>query len=167
VKVVLQSNITQVSARYRNMARNLPGVVDRALQSLAHDEGVPLFQNTTKTWQHKPTFTVDKTERGWAINTTDQIYQWVDQGTKPHIIAAKNVLLLKFPGPYQPKTKPNVIGSFNGGVGKVWTSKRMVHHPGTEARNFRDIIMRRLQARAANQVRAALDEASWGMGTGL
>lgn len=167
MKIVLQSNLAEVSARYRRMARNLPGVVDGALQSLARDEGIPAFQNTTRTWTHKPTFTVEKTTRGWAINTDSQIYQWVDQGTRPHVITAKNALLLKFPGPYQPKTKPNVIGSFAGGRGRVWVSKRTVQHPGTEARNFRDIIMRRLQARAASRVREAIDQSAWGSGAGL
>lgn len=169
MKIVLQSNITQVSARYRNMARNLPGVVDGALQALAKEEGVPLFQNTTRTWTQKPTFSTMKTERGWAINVDPAFpWRWIDEGTrKNYPITAKNVPLLKWQGPYHPKTKPGVISSTMGGRGKVWVSKRTVIHPGIEARNFRDIIMRRLQARAANRVRAALDQASWGMGAGL
>ncbi len=167
MKIVLQSNITKVAARYQRMSRNMPGIVDAAIQSLARDEGIPLFQNTTKTWQHKPTFETVKQPRGWAIKTSDQVYNWVDQGTKPHIITAKNVPFLLFRYPYKSATVPNVISARAAARGNNWARKRSVHHPGTEARNFTDIIMRRLQQRAANRVRQALNDASYGAGVGL
>lgn len=167
MKIVLQSNITKVSQRYQRIARNLPGIVDAAIQSLARDEGIPLFQNTTRTWQHKPTFETIKQPRGWAIKTTDQIYNWVDQGTRPHTITAKNVPFLVFRYPYRSATVPNVISSRAAARGNNWARKRSVQHPGTEARNFTDIIIRRLQQRAANRVRQALNDASYGAGAGL
>jgi hypothetical protein len=168
VKIIVTSNTAKMAQRYRNMARNMPGIVNQALHDLVAQEAIPQFKATTATWTHKPAFTPQPTERGWmvAVNPA-QPYTWVDAGTKPHIIKAKNVPLLRFAGPYHAKTKPNVIAAYKGGRGNVWVSKRMVHHPGTEARNFRDIIMRRMQARAANKVRAALNEASYGAGFGL
>lgn len=168
MKIVVTSNITKVAQRYRNMARNMPGIVDRAIHDLVAQEAIPLFQKTTDTWTHKPAFTSQQTARGWMVNVNPVFpYTWVDEGTKPHVIKAKNVPLLRFTGPYHAKTKVNVIASYKGGRGRVWVSKRLVHHPGTEARNFRDIIMKRMQQRAANKVRQALNEASYGAGSGL
>jgi hypothetical protein len=168
MKVVVTSNVTQVSARYRGMARKMPNIVDRAMRDLVELEAVPLFQNTVRTWKHKPTFAPIETPRGWSVKVAPALpWGYVDQGTPPHVITARRAMLLRFTGPYHAKTKVNVIASYQGGRGRVWVSKRSVQHPGIEARNFRDIIMRRMQARAANKVREALNQASYGMGTGI
>lgn len=150
------------------MARNLPGLVQRGLGELTREEALPLFQNTVKTWTHKPTFEPVQTARGWAVKVDPDLpWRYVDEGTKPHVIEARRVPLLRFTGPYHAKTKPNVIASYQGGRGKVWVSKRRVQHPGTAARNFRDIIMRRVQTRAAGKVRDVLNAASYGARAGL
>jgi hypothetical protein len=168
VKLVITSNSTKIAKRYRNMARNMPGLVQNAIGELVQTEAVPLFGKTTATWTHKPTFEAVPTERGWAVKATPEYpYAWVNRGTKPHIIQARRATLLRFTGPYHAKTKVNVIWSYKGGRGKVWVSKRRVKHPGIQARNFTDIIMRRVQARAAGYVRDKLNEASYGAGTGL
>lgn len=168
MKIVVTSNTTKIAQRYRNMARNLPGIVDGAIHALVRDEALPLFGNTTTTWTHRPTFEAVPTPRGWAVKVDPAFpYGWVNQGTPAHPIEAKRALLLRFTGPYHAKTKVNIISSFAGGRGKVWVSKRRVQHPGIQARNFTDIIMKRIQARAANRVRAALNEASYGAGSGL
>lgn len=168
MKIVVTSNTTKIAARYRAMARNHGGIVRQAIGDLVREEALPLFQATTRTWVHQPTFEAMTTDRGWAVKV-DPVnpYGWVDRGTPPHIIEAKNAINLVFAGPYHAKTKPNVISSYQGGRGKIWTAKKRVNHPGTEARNFTDIIMRRIQARAANAVREALNQASYGSGAGL
>jgi len=145
----------------------MPGIVDGAIHALVTSEAVPLFQATTRTWKHQPAFTVDKTERGWKVDTIDQVYQWVDRGTRPHVISAKNAPFLLFRWPYTAATKPRWLSSRQAATGKNWARKRSVNHPGTEARNFTDTIMRRIQTRAANKVRQALNDASYGAGTGL
>lgn len=168
MKTQITSNITKVSARYRKMAKNLPGVIDRATRAIINDEALPLYQNTVRTWKHQPRFMARKVYHGYGIEVQPlQPFEWVNRGTKPHIIEARNAPLLRFTGPYHAKTKPNVIASYNGGRGRVWVSKRLVHHPGTEARNFTDIIMRRIQARAVARMRQALSEASYGAGMGI
>lgn len=168
MKIVVTSNTTKVAARYRRMARNLPGVVQQALGDLVRDEAVPQFQSTARTWTRQPKFEPVQTDRGWAVKV-DPVLPWsyVDQGTRPHIITARNAPLLRFTGPYHAKTKVGVIASYKGGRGNVWVSKRRVKHPGIEARNFRDIIMRRMQQHAASRVRDALNQASYGAGVGL
>lgn len=168
MKVVVTSNSSKIAKRYLNMARNMPGLVQQALGDLAREEGIPLFQNTVKTWTHQPTFTTVPTARGWAVNVDPVLpYRYVDEGTTPHLITPRNRPLLRFTGPYHAKTKPGVLASYKGGRGKVWVSSRKVKHPGTQPRNFRDIIMRRIQARAAGYVRDKLREASYGAGQGL
>lgn len=167
-KSIVTSNTSQVSARFKRMARNLPGVVDKSIHDLVEDEALPLFEKTTATWNDKPEFLVVKTARGYGVRVEPQ-YPWdyVNKGTRAHPIEARNVPLLRFTGPYHAKTKVNVISSYHGGRGRVWVSKRMVQHPGIEARNFSDIILKRVQARAANRVRKDLSDASYGAGTGI
>ena len=159
MKIVVTSNITKLAERYRRMARNLPGIVDRAMGDLVRDEAVPLFQNTTRTWVNRPSFEPVKTLRGWAVGI-DPIYPWkyVDEGTR-----VRRAIMSR---DWKSKTKPNVITSY-AGRGRVVFISRKVNLPGIQARNFRDIIMRRIQARAARAVRDALNQASYGAGQGL
>lgn len=165
-KLVITSNSSKVSARYQRLIRRVPGVLSTTIEQLGA-EAIPLFNATTATWKNKPQFVAEPTARGITVVTDDPIFHFVDAGTRPHPIEAKNVPYLVFAGPYHAKTKVNVISSFNGGRGKVWSSKKRVKHPGTEARNFSDIIFKRIQARAANVLRKNLDEAIAGSGTGL
>ena len=168
MKQIVTSNISKVSARYKRMSRNLPGVIDRATRDLVEDEALPLFEKTVRTWQRAPRFTTRKTARGYGV-AVDPLFPfaYVNEGTKPHVIEARNVLLLRFTVPFRAKTKPNIISSYRGSRGNQWVSKRRVHHPGTEARNFTDIIMRRVQARAKSRIIAALKDASYGAGVGI
>ena len=167
-KSVITSNTSKVSERFRKMARNLPGVIDKSIRDLVEDEALPLFEKTTQTWQRKPRFMTRKTARGYGVQVDPEFpFNYVDRGTRPHPIEARNAPLLRFTGPYHAKTKPNVIASYHGGRGRIWVSKKRVQHPGVEARNFSDIILRRVQTRAANTVRKALSDASYGAGVGI
>jgi hypothetical protein len=168
VKTQITSNISKVSARYKRMARNLPGVIDKATRDLVEDEALPLFEKTVRTWQRAPRFMTRKAYHGYGV-TVDPLFPfaYVNQGTKPHVIEARNVPLLRFTVPSKAKTRPGVIASYAGSRGSQWVSKRRVQHPGIQARNFTDIIMRRVQARAADRMRRALSEASYGAGVGI
>lgn len=168
MKTQITSNIGKVSERYRRMARNLPGVIDKATKALVEDEALPLFEKTVQTWGHQPRFYARKVYHGYGVEVDPlQPFEYVNRGTKPHIIEARNAPLLRFTTPFRAKTKPNVIASYAGSRGTSWVSKRRVHHPGAKARNFTDIIMRRVQARAVNKMRQALSEASYGAGVGI
>lgn len=167
-KSIVTSNTSQVSARFKRMARNLPGVVDKSIHDLVDEEALPLFEKTVATWQRQPRFMTRKTARGYGIEVDPLFpFEYVDKGTRAHPIEARNVPLLRFMGPYHAKTKVNVISSYHGGRGRVWVSKRMVQHPGIEARNFSDIILKRVQARAVNRIKKDLSDASYGAGTGI
>ena len=100
-----------------------------------------------------------QTPRGWAVQVDPAFpYGWVDRGTR--------IRYATMSGDWKSKTKPNVISSY-AGRGRVLFVSRKRPRPGIEARNFRDIIMRRMQARAAGAVRDALNQASYGAGQGL
>jgi hypothetical protein len=157
-KKVITGNLTKVSARYQRIARKMPQAVQRGFEVLA-DEAIAMHYKTTRTWKKEhPKFYWKHTAHGIAIMTDSQIYQWVDAGTKPHIIRAVNAPMLSFRYPYKSATKPRVIGSTNASVGKNWARKFEVHHPGTKPRHFTDEIATRVQKRAANVMRAELDK---------
>jgi len=98
------------------------------------------FDKTTKTWKHKPVWvqTVKTGDRKaeFAVLTDDEIYGYVDRGTKPHIIRPKRASRLAFGVGGSPKTTPRVIGSTGGSRGAAMVYSLGVQHPGTKAREF-------------------------------
>lgn len=163
----LTSNSPRLSVYFRRMARQLPGTLDEAVHQSAV-EAQQLFEKTTQTWRHQPTFELSHEGTGrWGVRTDDPIYRYVDRGTVPHIIRARNVAYLKFTVPFTSKTKPRYIASFQGSRGNQWVRKKQIHHPGIKAREFSTIIKQRAQAPTANRLRAALRQATYGPGAGL
>lgn len=159
MKTVVTSNTTKIAARYRRMARNLPGLTQKAIGALMESEALPLFAKTTATWNQQPTFTPQPTARGWTMTVNPEFpYGWINKGTR-----IRYALMSK---DWKSKTKPNVIGSYRG-HGRVLVISRKRPRPGIVARNFSDIILRRMQARAAGYVRDYLNQASYGAGVGL
>lgn len=99
---------------------------------------------TAQTWQHKPRF--DITNPGnytREIATSDEIYGYVDLGTRPHIIRPRNASQLRFQSGYKAKTSPNVIASRPGGKFGPTVYTREVKHPGTQARGFSKAIAKK------------------------
>ena len=105
-----------------------------------------LFKDTVKTWEHKVVFklemkvvgvgTLGAKEMTTEVTTDDEIYRYVDQGTKPHIIRPKYAKRLAFPSIFSPKSRPRSLKAEAGSRGPVDTFRQEVHHPGTEARDF-------------------------------
>ena len=76
------------------------------------------------TWENKPKFTSEISLAGGdAMVLTGptggdeavQHFEWVDQGTRPHIIRARRGRRLRFSSKYTAKTRPGWIGSRRGG----------------------------------------------------
>jgi len=135
--------------------------VDGALQQVALCV-VERLVAVTGNWRHKPKFQTfgprwsgksrkAGTREVLVVPEEDeagQIFTYVDQGTKPHVIKAKNVPYLKFQVPSSPKTLPSgapmgilraptaSMVSLLGQGGKQWVQVKEVHHPGTEPREF-------------------------------
>jgi len=120
----------------------------------------PGFQREPKAivanWRNKPKFTVEAALNAiisgaltvrYIVKGTDlarNIWRWLNEGTKPHKIRAKNAPTLVFqwggPGSYNPKTKPGGATLQYGGPGTVSGGETHrpveVDHPGNEAREF-------------------------------
>jgi len=81
-----------------------------------------------------------------------QIWDWLNEGTSPHKIRAKNAPTLAFtwggPGSYRPKTKPGGATLQFGGPGTVSGGTmhfpKEVNHPGFEGRDFYGYLGNRL-----------------------
>lgn len=76
------------------------------------------FIKTTDTWEHKPKFEEMISLKGGPsvfVGTDDEIYNWVNNGTKLHNIYPVNYPYLYFEEGFKPKTTPGVIGSVQGG----------------------------------------------------
>lgn len=81
------------------------------------------FIDATSGWKHKPTW------RGYvrltadniyiSVGTTDEIFKFVDEGTKAHIIRPVRAKVLRW-------TTPAGEDAF----------AKLVHHPGTQAQNI-------------------------------
>lgn len=119
------------------------------------------YSLTTTTWQHRPRFVV--TRRGdysYEVSTRDKIYEYVDRGTKPHVIQPKTPgYPLRFNSVYEAKTRPGKLTSQAGSSRPPVVAARRVRHPGTKARRFTEEIQKRSQKRFAAQVRAAIRQA--------
>ena len=104
------------------------------------------FRGTTKNWKHKVKFEqqISLKQPGPTITvwTDDEIYNYVDGGTRPHDIWAgyytgkSDKKTLAFPSMFTPKTKPGSLKSGPGSSGGDTVFTPYVRHPGTEPRNF-------------------------------
>ena len=135
------------------------------------------FEKTTATWKRKPKFEVDISLTGPGpivlVDTNDEIYNYVNSGTKPHPIFAgiytgkSNKKALAFPSRFTAKTKPGYIGSMRGSSGGKTVVVPYVNHPGTKARSFDKVIQKRRQKWFKKEMEAAMKEAAKKSGYGV
>lgn len=121
------------------------------------------FELTTKTWDHKPKFELAISLKGkgpqFLAGTDDEIYRYVNEGTKPHRIRPKRAKALRFQGTYRAKTTPGVIGSRGGGSSGDVIFSQGVQHPGTKARNFDKQIGKKWEKSFRNEMHEAMKRA--------
>jgi hypothetical protein len=136
------------------------------------------FEATTKTWKHKPKFVKEVDVRTSPVQvlvgTDDEIYRYVDEGTKPHPIFAgiytgksnKKALAFQWggPGSYRAKTSPGVIGSKAGGPTGPMVAFPFVQHPGTNPRNFDETIQKKWEPRFKRLMEQAMSAGARGSG---
>lgn len=148
-----------------------------AMQAVAKEVGREMvldFRETTRTWKHKPKFellTAVNPNVEVLVGTDDEIYGYVNDGTRPHTIRPKRAKALAFKwggkGSYMPKTKPKVIGSTPGGPRGPQVAFPEVHHPGTEARNFDDEIEKKWRPKFRRLCEAAMKSGAAKSGHGI
>lgn len=123
------------------------------------------FERTTKTWKHKVKFVIVKaipTNLGRVeilVGSDDEIYRYVNEGTRAHVILPKRALRLRFKGTYTAKTVPGVIDARAGGASGADVFSAGVIHPGTQPRNFDDAITKLWQKRFKRRMEKAMREA--------
>ncbi len=120
------------------------------------------FGRTTRTWDHKPKFYqvgADGSISG-AAGADDKIFEYVTRGTVPHVIRPKRAKILRFNSGYRAKSGSRVIGSHQGGSTGEPVFAKVVHHPGTTAREFEEEIAGRRQRTLENFATAAILRAS-------
>ena len=125
------------------------------------------FQAVVQNWEHKPKFIAKRKGYDITVRPTGpnaKIWRYVNDGTRPHKIKARNAPTLRFkwggPGSYVPKTK--FWGQFGGpGVvrGGTWRSPKEVRHPGTKPREFDSRIANRMAPVLAQAIRDAISRA--------
>jgi hypothetical protein len=141
--------------------KNVQRAVQNALKNTAKNVQTD-FKVVTQTWDHKPAFPIkdisNASQLGQEVSTTDEVFGYVEEGTRPHIITPKRGRVLFIPGVNsRPKTRPRVIGSNKGGRDSTFVYTRRVQHPGTEAREFSPTIAKKWQAELPDIVQRAID----------
>lgn len=100
------------------------------------------FESTVATWSTEVTFATRLTV-GNAITmrvnpsgSGAEIWGYVNAGTRPHIIRARNARSLAFRSGYRAKTRAGRIASGGGGPSGDTVHAQQVMHPGSEPRDF-------------------------------
>lgn len=103
------------------------------------------FDATVITWTRKPKFIIkphfSEAFIGVEVFTEDQVYSWVNYGTKPHDIFIRSKKALLFPGVYRAKTSPGVIASYTGEKSERDVFSPYALNVHIEARKF-DVVIR-------------------------
>ena len=135
----------------------LTRAVDNGLDGAAAAAKID-FEVTAQTWTNQPDITIESEPGRRRIGTDDTIYGYVNDGTKPHLIAPKNKKALSFNTPYGPKTSIGAIQSTAGsrGTNKV-TTRKVIHHPGTAPRKFSDAIQTKWADKLPETLQRAID----------
>jgi hypothetical protein len=117
------------------------------------------FKKTTATWKHRVVWYSTRRGNDVFIGTKDEIYGYVDNGTDAHIIRPRNPkgTLAFYRTGFKAKTRVGYIDSYNGSTAnKNMTYTKLVHHPGTAARNFTKKIYDKWAKQWGTRVRQAL-----------
>ncbi len=138
--------------------------LDKALENALEESAKAVkvdFDVTTQTWKQRPEFTITRTSGSRIVATTDEIYGYVDEGTRPHVIRPRQASILRFQQPFRAKTRPRSIRSGAGFLGKkvVWAHE--THHPGTAPRFFAETIAKKWDRQFPIQIQRALDALSF------
>ncbi len=130
----------------------------KALEQDLKEKVVPVLVKShnlvVANWKNKPEFQTRIAVRPDKISVTvfpagpnAGIYEIVDQGSPPHIIRPVKAKMLVFRTGYKSKTLAKPARTVAGGgkaTGDVVFAK-LVHHPGSEAREFSKVIAKDIE----------------------
>ena len=133
------------------------------------------YQKTVATWAHKVTFEylVSLQQQGPTMTAGvsggegAQIWRYVNEGTRPHVILPKGDKSLAFQSGYNAKTTPGLISSKAGGAYGDVVFARGVLHPGTEPRDFDKAIVKVVEPIFTDEMHTAMRKAAQASGHGM
>ena len=117
------------------------------------------IEATFVTWTHTPSVDVRERSDGYSISVDDQVWNWLDQGTRAHRIVARRAKRLRFFGGYRAKTRPGFIGSQAGSSSGGPVFRQVVNHPGTKARSWSKLIGAKYRAKLQTFISKRIKEA--------
>jgi hypothetical protein len=122
------------------------------------------FEQSVEGWEHQVSFATQSQIEGKRarviVGTNDEIYGYVNHGTKPHEIKPKRKGRLSFRTGYRAKTQRGSLRSGSGGATGAWVSAKKVQHPGTEPRNFDEEVVRRTKPKFERYCSEEFDNAA-------
>lgn len=148
--IVITTNANEVAQRIGLSARQLRLFMADAIAE-ANKEILADYKRATRTWEHQPNMinVVDITSRGGEgmVGTDDEIFGYVDAGTRAHWIVPRRAKALRFWTGGSPKTTPNALQSGAGRMGSNLVFSMRVWHPGIKPRRFTENIQKRAEKR--------------------
>lgn len=130
--------------------------IDKGLDKTA-DKAQSALRKTSATFSRPPDFVITSKPYEREISTSDQKYLWVDDGTKPHLIAARNYRQLFFNRGSSPKTSPGALEAGAGSPGVMAPGPKVVRHPGTKPRGFSKALAKLFVRILKNNIEAEID----------
>jgi hypothetical protein len=122
------------------------------------------FMLSTATWEHDVKFEkltqVGPKSIEILVDTDDEIYRYVNEGTRPHRIEPKPGNVLAFPSVFRPKSQPGRQTSGAGFSGGPTRFSMGVNHPGTKARRFDKTIMKTFTPKFRRRMEQAMTNAA-------
>lgn len=159
VRLSVEAVLPKVQSDPKKFERDLKKRYKRLQSQIRRD-----FKKTVRNWEKKPKFFVKRRaiKGGFAFDagTDNEVYRWLNEGTDPYIIRAKNAPRLVFRVPYSAQSTPRTLKSRRGGFAsdaEIRTAKS-VKHPGIEAREWTRIIAERFQEKVVEEGNKALQE---------
>lgn len=166
----------------REQARAVEAEIKKIFEGAVGDGIQKQFETATRKWKNKPVYersvkvkpaqiilTVGPVARGslprWPKRpSAEQIFELVDKGTEPHLIAARLAPRLRFQAEYKPITTPppGTIAQRTGGPGRATGAQvtaLVVKHPGTEPRHFGRQIVKQYQPIFRVKIESAIRKA--------
>lgn len=156
-----QQGVTLVPIRPTVPAQKFVAAVKavQEAQRKAAQELLADYQKTTQTWDNQPDWTVRVGAGAVTVFTKSDVWNWVDKGTRPHVIRARRARALAFASGYTAKTRPGSIIAGAGGPSGDTRFALEVQHPGTRPRRFSDRLRAKWKKKWPAMLQAAINKA--------
>lgn len=123
------------------------------------------YEGLVAPWSNPPKFEILVEARGElsvVVGTNDQIFQWVNDGTAPHVITPRpenKTGRLHYQTTFTPMTQRGfLVTNASGGKSGPWAHPARVFHPGVEPRNFDQQVAEEFQPELEKVIRRVLTD---------